>query len=290
VGGQDWEATIRRAIRESSHFLALISQTSVDKRGFVQKELRQALEVLDEFPPGEIFVVPVRLDNSKPRHDRLAGIHWIDLFPDYVEGLQRIARSLNIRPHRSPTSVLEPTAASPPKATIAYLSVHTHYRIHDIHGHRASARNIQIVRATGPGIDTLVTRGISGTGRTINVRSNLGATRVVSEGGVLTAYTKLATPLPPDEPIEHLLSYTAIDCYPESNEAVAQNISRPLEHTGVHVHLPPKRPFLSASGHLVAQGGVELDRPLSMSPDSLEASLIVPEPPVGSRLILRWQW
>ncbi|HEX7678024.1 MAG TPA: toll/interleukin-1 receptor domain-containing protein [Thermoanaerobaculia bacterium] len=96
LGGQDWEVSITRAIRESSQFLALISAHSVNKKGFVQKELRHALELLETFPPDEVFVIPVRLDSSRPRHDRLSALHWIDLFPSYEMGFGRLVRSLRL--------------------------------------------------------------------------------------------------------------------------------------------------------------------------------------------------
>jgi hypothetical protein len=50
LGGQEWKRAITHAISESSHFIALISAKSVSKQGFVQKELRQALDLLDHFP------------------------------------------------------------------------------------------------------------------------------------------------------------------------------------------------------------------------------------------------
>lgn len=96
LGGQEWEPAIRRAIRDCTHFIALISESSVSKRGFVQKEVRAALEVLDELPPDQVFLIPVRLDDSTPTHDRLSQLHWVDLFPDYSEGLSRIAASLGL--------------------------------------------------------------------------------------------------------------------------------------------------------------------------------------------------
>lgn len=49
--GQRWAVAIREAIRESSHFIVLLSSKSLSKRGFVQKEINQALEVLSEIPP-----------------------------------------------------------------------------------------------------------------------------------------------------------------------------------------------------------------------------------------------
>jgi|SRR5689334_2620051 len=98
LGGEDWKLAISAAIGKSSHFIALISAKSVSKQGYVQKELRQALDLLDTFPPGEVFLIPVRLDASEPRHGRLADLHWIDLFPDYSDGLRRLLRSVRLEP------------------------------------------------------------------------------------------------------------------------------------------------------------------------------------------------
>jgi hypothetical protein len=96
LGGQEWKRAITDAISESSHFLALISAKSVSKHGFVQKELRQALDLLDTFPPGDVFVIPVRLDESQPRHERLTELQWVDMFPEYQDGLRKLLRSLRM--------------------------------------------------------------------------------------------------------------------------------------------------------------------------------------------------
>ncbi|MBD3338652.1 MAG: TIR domain-containing protein [Candidatus Lokiarchaeota archaeon] len=90
--GQRWKVEIEKAIKNSTHFIALISDCSVNKRGYVQKELKQALDVLDEFPESEIFVIPVRLDDCEPSHEKLKDLHWVDFFPEdeYSNGVQKI--------------------------------------------------------------------------------------------------------------------------------------------------------------------------------------------------------
>jgi TIR domain len=109
VPGQDWQSAISRALRQSSHFLALLSHHSVSKRGYVQKEVREALDLLDQFPPNAIFLIPVRLDGSEPAHQRLRELHWVDLFAGYDAGLQKIAQSLNLGKSQLPAAV-RPTA------------------------------------------------------------------------------------------------------------------------------------------------------------------------------------
>lgn len=52
--GQNWENEIRKAIKKSRYFIPLFSSTSVEKRGYIQKEFKYALDVLDEFPEREV--------------------------------------------------------------------------------------------------------------------------------------------------------------------------------------------------------------------------------------------
>src|SRR5436853_5191330 len=60
--GEKWGYTIRQAIRNSSFFLACLSTTSTNKRGFLQKELRVALKMWQEKLDGDIYLIPVRLE------------------------------------------------------------------------------------------------------------------------------------------------------------------------------------------------------------------------------------
>ena len=77
--GQEWESEIDSAIRASKIFIACISTKSVSKRGFVQSELRKALKVLETIPEGQIYLIPVRLDDCEvPR--KLEHLHWVDYF------------------------------------------------------------------------------------------------------------------------------------------------------------------------------------------------------------------
>ena len=42
-----------------------------------QKEIKKALDLLDEFSPYDIFVIPVRLDECQPADERLQALVWI---------------------------------------------------------------------------------------------------------------------------------------------------------------------------------------------------------------------
>jgi hypothetical protein len=75
--GQDWEYEIRAVIRRAAAVVTCLSERSVSKFGYVQKELRLALDAADEAPDGAVFVIPLRLDDCEVP-PRLRHLHWID--------------------------------------------------------------------------------------------------------------------------------------------------------------------------------------------------------------------
>jgi hypothetical protein len=94
--GQNWKSAIRKAIKESRFFIALLSSNSVKKRGYVQRELKEALDVLLEFPKSAIYVIPARLDDNETDDERLLEIHRVDLFPDWEKGLKKILQAIRV--------------------------------------------------------------------------------------------------------------------------------------------------------------------------------------------------
>jgi len=92
--GQNWELAIKQAIKDSSYVLALLSFNSVSKNGFLQEELKIALDLLDHSSASDIFIIPVRLDNCRPVTEMLQHLHWVELFPSYNTGLNKILNVL----------------------------------------------------------------------------------------------------------------------------------------------------------------------------------------------------
>ena len=93
IGGQNWKIEVKKAMQRSRCILALLSSHSVSKIGYAQKELREALEMLEHLPPDRILIIPVRLDDCEPAHEQLRDLHWIDLFESYDEGLAKIVQA-----------------------------------------------------------------------------------------------------------------------------------------------------------------------------------------------------
>jgi hypothetical protein len=92
--GQDWDREIEKAVRASDVVIVCISHRSVTKEGFVQKEIKYALDVAEEKPEGTIFIIPVRLEDC-PVPDRLRRWHWVNLFD--ANGNQKLQRALRER-------------------------------------------------------------------------------------------------------------------------------------------------------------------------------------------------
>lgn len=90
LGGQKWEIAITKAIRASRFFIALLSSNSVNKTGYVQKELKEALDILEQYPEPGVCIIPARLDDCKVSDTKLQKIQYIDLFPNWDEGFGRI--------------------------------------------------------------------------------------------------------------------------------------------------------------------------------------------------------
>jgi len=80
--GQNWSLEIEKALRASDVILLCFSGVSVVKSGFVQKEFKRAMDILDEKPEGAIFVIPIRLDNCEMPHF-IRDLHWMDYPDDY---------------------------------------------------------------------------------------------------------------------------------------------------------------------------------------------------------------
>ena len=92
--GEKFDFEIRNVIKNSSYFIAIISKNSVNKRGYVQKELKLGLDVLREFPENKIYLIPVRIDESTPIADELRQLHWVDMFDNWKKGLDGLLKVL----------------------------------------------------------------------------------------------------------------------------------------------------------------------------------------------------
>ncbi len=83
--GQDWNLEIEKALRASGAILLCFSEVSVAKEGYIQREYKRAMRILEEKPEGTIFVIPVRLDDCM-MPNFISELQWVN-FPDDYERL-----------------------------------------------------------------------------------------------------------------------------------------------------------------------------------------------------------
>jgi len=120
--GQDWDYEIRNALNQAAVIVIFLSKSSIDKKGYVQREYRLALDIANERPPGNRNLVPVLLEPCDVPDIRvdtisLKHIQWhlqykstinelISLLSDIL-----VPRSLHDLPQQPPKSTLSETQA-----------------------------------------------------------------------------------------------------------------------------------------------------------------------------------
>jgi hypothetical protein len=102
--GQNWRHEITKVVRSSDAVIVCLSRDSINKEGFVQKEIRVALDVADEKLPDAIFIIPLRLEECNVP-ERLSHLNWVDLFKE--KGYERLVKALESR-RRSPDKTVNP--------------------------------------------------------------------------------------------------------------------------------------------------------------------------------------
>lgn len=92
--GQRWRRALRQAVAQSDYFVACFSRLSVRKRGGFQEELREALNCALARPLEDIFLIPARLDPCEVPEEIRREVQYVDLFPRFQDGVNRIADTI----------------------------------------------------------------------------------------------------------------------------------------------------------------------------------------------------
>ena len=90
--GANNSTVIVSEIASADFFIACFSRNSSGKRGGFQAEIRYALDCATRIPLDEVFLIPVRLDDCRVPMRIQRETQYVDLFPDWNAGLQRILR------------------------------------------------------------------------------------------------------------------------------------------------------------------------------------------------------
>lgn len=92
--GQDWQLEIEKAVHNSHIVIVCLSNKSITKSGYVQKEIKYALDVADKQPEGALFVIPLKLEECQVP-ERLSRWQWVNDFQ--ADGYQKLMRALDVR-------------------------------------------------------------------------------------------------------------------------------------------------------------------------------------------------
>jgi hypothetical protein len=123
IPGQNWRSVIPKAIANSQLFIACLSQRSIAKQGFVQREFKMALNQYADRPPNSIYLIPLRLDECDIPDLRqeeyglnLRDLHWLDYWEeDGFEQLERaITHQFNPEPEEPKKPVIVPEEPKQP--------------------------------------------------------------------------------------------------------------------------------------------------------------------------------
>lgn len=94
IPGQNWRLEIPKAVRSSDVIIVCLSGNSISKEGFVQSEIKTALDFATEKPEGTIFIVPLRLEECEVP-ESLRHLQWVNYFK--YKGIERLLFALRTR-------------------------------------------------------------------------------------------------------------------------------------------------------------------------------------------------
>jgi hypothetical protein len=92
--GQNWQEEIPQAVRNSDVVVVCLSHSAINKEGYVQREIKFALDVADEKPEGTIFIIPLKLEECTAPA-RLSRWQWVNFFEE--RGYERLMKALSTR-------------------------------------------------------------------------------------------------------------------------------------------------------------------------------------------------
>ena len=104
VGGQDWQVEIPKALAASDAIIICLTKNSVDKEGYIQREIKFALEKALEMPEGKIFLIPVKFEECEVPFS-LSRYQWVDLTIEI--GYSKMMKALKFRASQLERSTVE---------------------------------------------------------------------------------------------------------------------------------------------------------------------------------------
>ena len=93
VGGDAWKERIDAALEQANHVVVCLSNASIGKAGYFQREVRYAFEQRDLRPNGARYIVSLLLEPCTPPRE-FRDIHWIEYWKE--DGHERLTKALRL--------------------------------------------------------------------------------------------------------------------------------------------------------------------------------------------------
>lgn len=111
--GEVWPESIRTTIKRCDFFLLCLSSRSFNKRGYLQKEVKDALDIWKEKINSDIFLIPIKLDKGFDLPEEIAKFQYVSLSQNNWFGLLRQAICAGMERRIPRVSEAEPAPTEP---------------------------------------------------------------------------------------------------------------------------------------------------------------------------------
>lgn len=120
--GQEWAVEIPKVVKFSDIVIVCLSNQIETKTGYIQKEIRIALDAAEERPEGSIFIIPLRLEEcSVP--ERLQRWQYVDYFEE--NGYDKLIKSLEFIKRNTKTKNANQFKLTDSHINLAWLSTYS---------------------------------------------------------------------------------------------------------------------------------------------------------------------
>ncbi len=93
--GQPWDFEIKRNLRRSEIVIIFLSNNSITKRGYVQREIKTATSYLEEKLQDDIYIIPIKLDEDAKIPDSLREIQYLNISSN--DSLHLLKQALDVQ-------------------------------------------------------------------------------------------------------------------------------------------------------------------------------------------------
>ena len=91
--GQNWDYEIQKNLKKADIILIFLSENSVNRRSYVQKEIKLTLRYLEEKLKDDIYIIPIQLDDITVVPEQLSHLHCLKV--DSENALIKLKQSLD---------------------------------------------------------------------------------------------------------------------------------------------------------------------------------------------------